>query len=247
MNRPSSAERARTMTYGLFPGELNLPSLDQTYVSAYAADDRGRPLFLAADAAPLARAVTTASGTGVSAALRVTALYPVAIPDRVRGRAWLEGRLSQVPEQEQAGASCRIADVHPWPELLDVGAGWSLLRMEVAEVRVQDGFGFARVEPEEYGVTGPDPFVAVGDELVTHLDRGHGTEARVLYARLDQWAAERAEEVRLVALDRYGLWLRVRHGARCDIERLTFDGPACDLDDLRRAFRRLRAQHMSPR
>jgi len=91
-----------------------------------------------------ADAALTSQPDDVAAVLAVTAASG--------GRLWLSGWSSPLvaPDEVRAAADA-FAARSPVGELLDVGRGWRLHRLAVAEVRVQDAHGrLVEVDPEEY-------------------------------------------------------------------------------------------------
>ena len=118
----------------------------------HAVDADGSALLLtrvgsAVDTALTSSAVDTALTSqpdDVAAVLAVTAASG--------GRLWLSGWSSPLvaPDEVRAAADA-FAARSPVGELLDVGRGWRLHRLAVAEVRVQDAHGrLVEVDPEEY-------------------------------------------------------------------------------------------------
>lgn len=242
---PTAAERARTLAYGVADGVLLAPGVPYAPVPAHTTDRDGRPLLLVRADAPIAAAL--AGEDDVPATLRISDVAPVPLPDRVRGRAWLHGWLSEVPDGELRAAALRLSHAHPRPELLDLGAGrdgrreWTVLALEAAQVEIEDAWGSATLEPEEYADAAPDPFVAVEAGVLTHLDSAHRAELPRLLPE-----SVPPGPVRPLALDRYGIWLRCSApppGAPSSFDvRLPFAEPVSDLHGLRRVYRRLFAR-----
>ncbi|MFD0901414.1 DUF2470 domain-containing protein [Actinomadura sediminis] len=260
---PSPAERARTLAYGTADGVLVAPGVPYAPVPAHTTDLDGRPLLLLPVSSPIVAAL--AGEPDLPATLRVCDVAPVPLPDRVRGRAWLHGWLTEVPPAELRAAALRLSRPHPRPELLDLaapvpprraagdgeadeGSQWTILALEVAQVEIDDAWGSAALEPEEYAAAAPDPFVAVEAGMLTHLDAAHRAELRGLLpesvlADIDDGTGD---AVRPLGIDRHGLWLRCRmpcaDGAvTCDL-RLPFPEPVRDVHGLRRAYRALFAR-----
>jgi hypothetical protein len=246
---PTAAERARTLAYGIADGAVVAPGVPYAPVPAHATDRDGRPLLLVQSASPIAVAVRdgrSAGETGMPATLRISDVAPVALADRVRGRAWLHGRLTEIPDRELRAAALRLSHAHPRPELLDLGAerdgrrDWTILALTVAQVEIDDAWGSAVLEPAEYAAGAPDPFVAVESGILTHLDACHGAEL----TRLLPGSAPPGR-VRPLGLDRYGLWVRCTPRsetyASFDL-RLAFAEPVSDLHGLRCVYRRLFAR-----
>ncbi|WP_187357100.1 DUF2470 domain-containing protein [Actinomadura sp. CNU-125] len=198
----------------------------------------------------------------------------------MRGRAWLHGWLTEVPAAELRAAALRLSRPHPRPELLDLaapvppqrdaagggeadeGSEWTILALEVAQVEIQDAWGSATLEPEEYADAAPDPFVAIEAGMLTHLDSCHRAELTGLLPESvlpgdgepagDEPAGDEpdatgpCDAVRPLALDRHGLWLRCRMpvadgSVTCDL-RLPFPEPVRDIHGLRHAYRTLFAR-----
>ncbi|XRQ04804.1 DUF2470 domain-containing protein [Actinomadura welshii] len=244
---PTAAERARTLAYGIADGVLVAPGVPYAPVPAYSADRDGRPLLLVRTGSPIAAALT--GEPDMPATLRISDVAPVTLADRVRGRAWLHGWLTEVPAPEMRAAALRLSRAHPRPELLDLGderpgrgeREWTILALEVAQVEVDDAWGSATLEPEEYADAAPDPFVAVEAGILTHLDSHHRDELTGLLPDCVP-----AGPVRPLALDRHGMWLRCsapppEEPSAFDL-RLTFTEPVRDLHGLRRVYRRLFAR-----
>lgn len=246
---PSAAERARTLAYGIADGVLVAPGVPYAPVPAYSADRDGRPLLLIRTASPIVAALTAEPAEAdMPATLRICDVAPVTLPDRVRGRAWLHGRLSEIPAGELRAAALRLSRAHPRPELLDLGderdggdREWTVLALDVAQIEIDDAWGSATLEPEEYTGAAPDPFVAIEAGILTHLDSHHRDELTHLLPE-----SAPPGPVRPLALDRYGMWLRCSApppGAPSAFDlRLPFAEPVSDLHGLRRVYRRLFAR-----
>lgn len=260
---PTAAERARTLAYGIADGVLVAPGVPYAPVPAHSTDRDGRPLLLVQTASPIAAAL--AAEPDMPATLRISDVAPVTLADRVRGRAWLHGWLTEIPAAELRTAALRLSRAHPRPELLDLGdertglgqvghglaghglAGhgggreWTILALEVAQVEVDDAWGSATLEPEEYADAAPDPFVAVEAGILTHLDSAHRDELTRLLPE-----SVPPGPVRPLSLDRHGMWLRCTApepgGPPSYDLRLSFAEPVSDLHGLRHVYRRLFAR-----
>ncbi|MFB4306485.1 DUF2470 domain-containing protein [Actinomadura sp. GTD37] len=241
---PAPAERARTLAYGIADGVLAVPQVPDTPVAAHTTDRDGGPLLLVPSAAPIVAALA-AEPDDVPATLRICDVAPVPFADRVRGRARLHGWLTALPDTALRAAALRLSHVHPRPELLDLGAGrggeWTVLALDVAQVEIDDAWGSAVLEPEEYADAAPDPFVAIEAGILTHLDSGHRDELTALLPE-----SVPSGPVRPLALDRYGMWMRCfspEPGPPSSFDvRLAFTEPVSDLHGLRRVYRRLFAR-----
>ncbi|MFD0688291.1 DUF2470 domain-containing protein [Actinomadura fibrosa] len=272
MSGPTAAERARTLAYGIADGVLVAPGVPYAPVPAHTTDRDGRPLLLVPAASPVVAALA-GEPDDLPATLRISDVAPVALADRVRGRAWLHGWLTEVPAGEMRAAALRLARPHPRPELLDLaaerrdgpadgeggGREWTILALEVAQVEIEDAWGSATLEPEEYAAAAPDPFVAIEAGILTHLDSCHRQELVRLLPVPDpvtgkpkavgEGPDEPAAVVRPLSLDRHGMWLRCSVPPPCTAGsfdlRLGFSEPVSDLHGLRCVYRRLFA-HATP-
>jgi len=238
---PTAAERARTLAFGVAGASLaTLASENDELVQAHVCDDQGRPLLLVPTHSPAVKALQNAED--LPGTLQFTDMTVVPLPDRVRGCAWFHGWLTEVPAAERREAAVRISRLHPRPDLLDIGARipavreeWTVLAMEVGEIEVEDGWGSAIVQPEEYAAAHPDPFVVIEPGMIGHLDTSHRTELAALYR--ERFGGEGV--VRAVGLDRFGLTLRcLAEDGPLDL-RLAFPEPVRDLDGLRCAYRQI--------
>ncbi|GAA2160694.1 DUF2470 domain-containing protein [Actinomadura napierensis] len=253
---PTAAERARTLAYGMGDGVLAVPGVPHTPVPAYTTDVDGRPLLLLPKESALVKALE--GEEDLPATLRVCDVAPVPLADRVRGRAWLHGWVSELPPAGLRDAALKLARPHPRPELLDLAAeepsrdgAWTVLTLDVAQVEIEDAWGGATLEPEEYAAATPDPFVAIGAGILTHLDSCHRDELKGLLpvSASPSGDPDGLPEVRPLGLDRYGMWLRCSApspdaGGTFDL-RLAFGEPVSDLPGLRRMYRHLFA-HATP-
>jgi hypothetical protein len=265
---PSAGERARTMAYGVADGVLALADVPGSSVTAHVTEEDGRPLLLVPANSAAVRSLRGgpagdgAGGLDVPATLRITDVAPVPLADRVRGRAWLHGWVRKVPEDERHAAALRISRLHSRPELLDFGTGphgpggsaqarsaWTILALEIAEVEIQDAWGCAALEAEEYAAAAPDPFVAIEGGVIGHLDECHRAELLSMLRRLNGVSGVPHRlggadpVVRPLALDRYGMWLRCSAAkavadAPVDL-RVVFGRPVSDIHGLRHVYRRL--------
>ncbi|WP_222720897.1 DUF2470 domain-containing protein [Actinomadura sp. HBU206391] len=248
MGRPTAAERARTIAYGVAGGGLVAPGVQYSPVAAHVTDDAGRSLLLIPAESGI---VSALSGEfDLPATLRISDVAPLPLADRIRGQVWLHGWLTELPREERRAAALLLAGLHPCPELLDLAEpapAWTVLALEVGEVEISDGWSDGTVQPEEYAAARPDPFVAVEGGMLAHLDACHpGELAALLRGRLVPGVP--APAVRPLGLDRHGMWLRCLPATGPDGAvpepfdvRVEFPGPVADLPGLRRAYRRLLA------
>ncbi|MEE1929068.1 DUF2470 domain-containing protein [Streptomyces sp. TRM 70351] len=218
--------------------------LGTTLPSGCAVAPDGDVFLLVSGDSCAARAATYARGDDVVAVMDLTDVAPVAVPHRIRGRAQIGGWLTAVPGAELPGIRTLLAGRLPSAPAPDA-PGQVLLRLEVGEATVEDLWGTAQVEPEEFAAARPDPLAAHEADLLQHLAAAHGEQVHGLCALLGERAETCATGLRAVplALDRHGL--RVRYCPPAGGEGETFDvhfpfpDPAEDVVRLRQAMHRL--------
>lgn len=160
--------------------------------------------------APLTTAVAGATD-GLAVVLDVTDVAPVAVRDRVRARLTMAGRL-------------RLA------HLADDGLSVHL-RVDVAHAVLATPYGTGAITGADLALAEPDPLARHEAALLTHFADDHAEALDVLTWLLDPAVLVHAPEVRPLALDRYGLVLRLEHPHGHRDVRLVFPEPARDTDD----------------
>ncbi|MET8539423.1 DUF2470 domain-containing protein [Kitasatospora sp. NPDC004799] len=159
---------------------------------------------------PLTSAAAGASD-GLAVVLDVTDVAPVAVRDRVRARLTLAGRLHLA-------------------HLADDGLGVHL-RVDVAHAVLATPYGTGAITAGDLALASPDPLARHEAALLTHFADDHAEALDVLTRLLDPAVLTHDPEVRPLALDRYGLVLRLDHPHGHRDVRLVFPEPARDTDD----------------
>ncbi|HEU4363096.1 MAG TPA: DUF2470 domain-containing protein [Mycobacterium sp.] len=189
---------------------------------------------------------TPATDSGVPALLELTDHAPLPLRERVRALVWVRGRLRPVPLSEVADLLDRIAVDDPNPVLLQVRsarsgpaddseAQYTLLRLTMESVVVADTTGAESVPVGELLAAQPDPFCSIEANWLRHLNATHPEVVARLTARLPLRLQH--APVHPLAIDRYGIWLRVE-GADGDHDvRLAFHRQVDDLVGLNQAVR----------
>jgi hypothetical protein len=195
--QPSAAERARTLVEGNSSAVLDIPGASAAGQGGVVPAARtvlpgGEVLLLVPEAAPATRLAACAWDTDLPCVLEVTDVAPVSVARRIRGRVWVSGWVAPggdraafvgVPAQRQAAAEALTlvgaAAARRRPE-------WTVLRLEVGEVLVDDLWGVGTVEPEEFAAAAPDPLAATEAELLQHLAAAHPEELLGLRALLGE-------------------------------------------------------------
>jgi hypothetical protein len=225
---PSAAERARTLVEGTPSGLLLIPGMEPVDPALMVPEERtvtaeGDVFLLFPADTPAARAAAHAEDDELAAVLEITDVAPVAVPQRVRGRAWASGWLTPV-----RGLAA---------------PGWMRLRLEVGEVTVDDLWGAHSAEPDDFGAAVPDPISRHEAELLQHLAADHAEQVDWLRALTggragDAGARPGARAVPLV-LDRFGLRVRFIGDQEIFDARFEFPEPVRDHHDLPRVMRAL--------
>jgi hypothetical protein len=223
---PSAAERARTLVENNSSAVMTIPGLvtaaaDEMTPLRRSVGPTGDVFLLFPEESPAARAVRAAGGEEIEAVLEITDVAPVAVPHRIRGRAWVAGWLTPVP----GGA---------------MEAGTALLRLETGEISLDDLWGAALVEPDDFADAAADPLAGCETELLQHLAAAHSTEVERLCALVGHSGAP-CEGPRAVplALDRFGLRVRFTGDDGVFDARFDFPEPVTDRDTLRRSLHAL--------
>ena len=158
--RPTVAERARTVASR--PGAaVCAPGIDGSRVLAHATTAEGQVLVVVPTDGEVCAAVSGARDGDLAALVLVTDHAPVPLRDPVRAQVWLSGWLTPVRPADERAATLAFAEVAPVGDLLDVGRGNTLLRLDLAEVVLGEGGAVAEVAPEAYLAATPDPLAGI--------------------------------------------------------------------------------------
>ncbi|WP_406235111.1 DUF2470 domain-containing protein [Nocardia sp. NBC_01009] len=234
---PSTAERVRNACAHAEQAVLAMPGIDPTSVSVHHLRECG-DVVIAVPTASMATVLAANSGTaGAAAVLELTDHSPLTLREPVRALVWLRGWVRAVPNQAQRALASEVAKDHPHPGLLDVGYTATLLRVVINSAVLADSTGAESVCVDELRHAEPDPFCALESAWLQHMDADHADVvaqlARHLPPRLQRGS------VHPLAIDRYGLTLRIE-GTDGDHDfRLPFNTPAEDIESLSRAVRTL--------
>nr|WP_229698148.1 DUF2470 domain-containing protein [Wenjunlia tyrosinilytica] len=240
---PSAAERARTLVEGNSSAGLDIPGCEYrdptgALPAARAVLPDGDVLLLMPGDSPAARFAAHAQDDDLACVLEITDVAPVAVAHRIRGRAWVAGWLTPVRgDDRETGLALLERPVEPDPR-------WTLLRLEVGEVLVDDLWGAEHVEPEEFARAAPDPLAGYEAELLQHLAAAHGDQMRRLCSLLGEDApscsgGRRPLMAAPLSLDRFGLRVRFTGEGPAFDARFDFPEPVTCHEDLRRAMHRL--------
>lgn len=179
--------------------------------------------------------VITAGAAGVQAMLELTDYAPLPLREPVRSLVWIRGRLYAVPESMLRPTLDVVASEDPNPALLQVGAEYTLLRLEIESVVVADSTGAESVGVGALLEARPDPFCAMETCWLRHIDSAHRDVIAKLAAKLPRTL--RCGQVRPLGLDRYGVRLRIEGDEGDHDVRLPFNKPVDDVTGLSQAIR----------
>ncbi|TFV86254.1 DUF2470 domain-containing protein [Blastococcus sp. CT_GayMR16] len=217
--QPPAAERARTIAaapavslYGLGLGICQLWGATTT--------DAGDVLLVVPTDGVVTAALRDTPLGDVPARLTVTERTPFPVPHPVRGLVQLTGLVASVAEYDVTRLVLDFADVRTCDSLFDVGLSATLLRLEPAEVHLEEAGGTTDVGLDEFLAARPDPVSRAENALVAEH-----CHALVRLAARIQRRVGRHDSIRLLALDRYGVRFRVQGSAGCYDLRVPFVAP----------------------
>ncbi|WP_040787786.1 DUF2470 domain-containing protein [Nocardia paucivorans] len=237
---PSTAERVRSACAHADHAMLALPGMDPIPTTMHYLRPCGDTVIaVLRDCA----AVTIMGGldpdTAVTApaVLELTDHAPLPLREPVRALVWLRGRIRAVPEQAQRALAAEVAQECPDPALLDIGHTSTLLRLVLESAVVADTTGAESVSIDELLSARPDPFCAMESAWIQHMDADHAD----LVAQMARHLPARLQRGRIhpLAIDRYGLTLRIECLDGDHDFRLPFAAPVEDIESLGRAVRTL--------
>lgn len=223
-HQPPVAERARTVA-ARPAASLHCAGLGISQLWGATTTRGGDVLLVVPTSGEVVAALADSPLGDVPARLTVTDRAPLPLHHPVRGLVQLSGWIAPVPEDDVPRLVLDFADAHPCDSLFDVGLSATLVRLDLADVVLEEAGISNEVEPEDFLGARPDVVSAAEAELVA-------TERRALSrlcGRVQQWAG-RHDDVRLLGLDRFGVRFRVQGRSGCYDLRVPFasplDGPA---------------------
>ncbi|MDI1464818.1 hypothetical protein QEZ54_27995 [Catellatospora sp. KI3] len=146
---PHPAATARTIACGHHAGIAQVPWADSPFRVRHAVDSVGRPLLLVRVGGALDRALTPRDGD------EDTAMVLAVGGDR--SRVWISGWATGLAGLAARAAALEFAEANPASDLLDVGRGFRLYRLDVAEVRLQCPAGhLTDVDADDYAAAEPE-------------------------------------------------------------------------------------------
>jgi hypothetical protein len=236
---PTTAERIRSACARACGAMLAVEGVAPTATPVHHLLDDGSFAITVPRGGILAGMVCAAASAGVQTVLEMTDYAPLPLREPVRSLVWIRGRLYRVPADEVAELLDLIAAADPNPALLQVNSGsgprYDLVRLEIDSVVVADSTGAESVGVGALLGARPDPFSAMESCWLKHMDADHRDVVDRLAARLPM--PLRRGRVRPLALDRYGVQLRVEGDDGDHDVRLPFVKPVDDVTGLSQAIR----------
>ncbi|MFE7744066.1 DUF2470 domain-containing protein [Nocardia sp. NPDC057455] len=234
---PSTAERVRSACAHAEQAVLAMPGTDPTPASVHHVRQCGDAVIAVPTASVAAILAGNSGEQGAPAVLELTDHAPLPLREPVRALVWLRGWVRAVPARAQRALATEVAKDHPHPALLDIGFGATLLRLVIDSAVVADSTGAESVSSDELRLAQPDPFCAMESAWLQHMQADHADIVAQLARHLPPHLQRGI--VHPLAIDRYGLTLRVEgHDGDHDF-RLPFSAPADDIEGLSRAVRTL--------
>lgn len=201
------AELARTLAAGHRPATVQLAWNETMWTVTVTADAEGCPLLLLPETGDLTRALSDSRGLDTAVALRFDDEPPLPCAPWL-GSVWLAGWAEPVPEAGQRDAAMTFAEINPVPELLDIGDSHRMWRVNIAEVRVQNGSDLTEIDRDEYAAAEPDPFHPQEVDLLLDLYDHHPEVLHALTHRLAH-RIPGAQRVAPLRLNRHGVMVDV--------------------------------------
>jgi hypothetical protein len=226
--QPTHAEIARTLAAGHLPGVAHVACRPGPLPVRHVTDTNGRVLLLSpADGAFTAAMRPQNGADDIAMVLDISDVPPMAGAPEL-GRVWVSGWAIRLHGDEARAAALDYADIDASGDLLDVGAGQVLHRLDVAEVRYERHETLFDVDLDEYAEATPDPLSRIEFDLIADLADHHMAEMSAYVRKHLGPAAQPEAEPRVVRMDRYGFMVRLDDR----LARMAFPRPVTDRHDL---------------
>ncbi|MCE5290607.1 MAG: DUF2470 domain-containing protein [Nocardiaceae bacterium] len=230
---PTAAERIRTIAMQAPTGVLAADKLEPAQTSWHYLCTTGDMLIAVRNDSPPLKRI---GESGLPAVLELTDSAPLPFREPVRGLVWLRGTLHRIDADRARQLVTQAAEYDPAPALLDIGHTTTLIQMNVESGVAADTTGAEPATRDALQGSMPDPFWNFESDWLQHLDADHPDLLAMLARRLPP--SLRQGRIRPLALDRYGITLRVESGPVDDRDvRLSFAQPVSSPEALSRAIR----------
>ena len=226
--QPTHAEIARTLAAGHLPGVAHVACRPGPLPVRHVTDANGRVLLLSPRDGAFAAALRPQDGNDDTAMVLDISDVPPMAGAPTLGRVWISGWATLLDGDEARAAALDYAEVDASGDLLDVGHGQVLHRMDVAEVRFERHEKLHDVDVDEYAEATPDPLSRIEFDLIADLADHHMAEMGAYVRRQLGRTFQPEAEPRVVRMDRYGFLVRMGNRSA----RLAFPRPVTDRHDL---------------
>ncbi|RZU33932.1 DUF2470 domain-containing protein [Blastococcus saxobsidens] len=228
--QPPAAERARTVATRS-AAALHVSGVGACPVRASTTTTDGDVLLVVpADGGAVAALRGSPLGD-VPARLVVTERAPLPLRHPVRGLVHMTGWVTAVPEADVPRLLLDFAETSPADALFEVGLSAVLVRLDLAEVVLEESGTVSDVDPDAFRDARPDVVTSAEPELLATqrepLSRLRG--------RVQRWAG-RHDDVRILGLDRFGVRFRVQGRQGCYDLRVPFVDALDDVDEVAAAL-----------
>jgi hypothetical protein len=143
---------ARTLAQGKMLGTVQVAWAASPFRVRHATDPDGNPILLCRTGSGLSQALHAVNGDDVAVVLCVEDFSP---GTAYLGRVWISGWAHPIGAENQRRAALDFADVNPVSDLLDVGDGFELHHIDVAEVRLERCGELLELDVEQYAAARP--------------------------------------------------------------------------------------------
>lgn len=219
---PTSAERVSTLLAAADSLAVATDEAHEELVGLHSLDAIGRVLLWAPAHSRLVTQVLSSAGGDVEACIEITDVAAVAVRDRVRARLTAHGWLSLNHHDECYGT----------PELV----------LEITRVDLAERGRLHTVPAAELLMAERDPLAVQEADLLMHLADAHPEAVDLLTRLVDPVVLQAATRVLPLALDRYGIVLRIERASGHRDVRLPFPRRAADAVEAQRGLGALLAE-----
>lgn len=226
--QPTHAEIARTLAAGHLPGTAHVACGPGPLPVRHVTDANGRVLLLSPSDGAFAAALRPQEGADDTAMVLDISDVPPMAGAPALGRVWVSGWATRLDGDEARAAALDYAEIDASGDLLDVGAGQVLHRLDVAEVRYERHETLFDVDLDEYAEATPDPLCRIEFDLIADLADHHMAEMSAYVRKHLGKAAQPVTEPQVVRMDRYGFMVRLDDR----LARMAFPRPVTDRHDL---------------
>ncbi|WP_336323571.1 DUF2470 domain-containing protein [Streptomyces lavendofoliae] len=242
---PSGAERVRSVLTAAPSLTVTTDGYRCDLVGAHALDGRGRLTLRLPGDCHLAAAVACAPRGDLAAMLQFTDVAPTAVRDRVRARVTLSGWLTDAGADDAVGGGGAVGV--PGTRGMRGARGGRVaqgaggvggaagdagdhveLRLDAVRATLDTGAGPEGVGLDELVLAGADPLAGHEAALLMHLTDHHPDAVARLARLVEPRHLHGVRRVVPVALDRYGITLRLERARAHDDVRLPFAVPLRD-------------------